>query len=500
LLLACATLFVAPASLYAQGAETRCTQFGDFTLREGERLDCDLNVLGGNLVIERGAEVSGSANAPVGTAVIAGVTGGDAFALGELTVSGEVHGSAFTLGDLDVSGRIDGDATANGNIRVAGTVGGSVEAFAGGATVAGRVDGDVTARGDVTLADGAIVGRDVQAGGKVDQAAGATVANAVRPNTAGGGWRDPRTAVRTGLAVSMVLFAMLFAGLLVAVAPNAIERVRSAARTGVWASLLAGILALVFAVLLAWLGGIPILAYLVAGALGMVGLSEIVGTRLAPGRSRVAAAALGAGVLAGVAAVGLAFGEMGWGRLCLVLAVFGFVHLWTTGAGVLTVWGTRAWPPPEVEAPLALPGPTGGVDEPADGAPPPVERSPLPPPAAEDPTDLPGEISPPVGFDMPAVSLDAPRSGPPAGSTAPGFAQPDIGAPHAPAPAALRQVAGITPIYARLLQEAGIGTVAGLAATTPERLMEILASSGVAPISRATADQWLASAKSLLDA
>lgn len=72
-------------------------------------------------------------------------------------------------------------------------------------------------------------------------------------------------------------------------------------------------------------------------------------------------------------------------------------------------------------------------------------------------------------------------------------------APAQPDPiAVLRQVAGITPIYAGLLAEAGIADLPALAQASPARIVELVAAQGVLPIDLELAERWVMGARAMV--
>lgn len=532
------TAMVAPP-VAAQPALESCTRFGDVVVARGEVLACNLNVVGGRLDVAAGGEVAGSVNVPFGDAHVAGVVGGDLYAGGDATVDGTVRGTAFTAGDLVVRGTVDGDVSANGDIDVSGRAAGDVESFAGGATIAGAVGGDVRVSGGLTLAESAVVGGGFQAGGEVRRAAGAQVLGpAAGSGTPGAFPRWASMAFKTLLVLSMVLFGALFTGLMATVAPGALATVRAALARHAGMSLAAGTLVVLLivpvAVMLAlpavvmaslWVVMAPLLGvlgvvWLAAACFGAVALGTGVGAALAPGRAPATQAAVGGGAGALAAAAALMVGFRGWPVLCLVVGLGLLVLAWLSGAVWLTAFGNRRWP--------------------RTGAAPAGERAvqPVaPPPSAmgEPPAEMPAAGGPAAPADRAADAGGAAPRGSGPGDAASGASGPmavpddgtaaeaagdagveDIGdqastgvasddpagarvevVDAAAAVAALRQVPGITPIYAQLLVDAGVDGLDALARSSPEHLAAAASVPGVVTVDPASVARWIDHAKRL---
>lgn len=483
----------------ARAQSLPCVFFDDLSIHRGETLDCDANIVWGDLVVEPGALVTGSVNVLNGDAEIAGRVAGDAYAGGDLQVDGEIGGQASAQGRLEV--------------LATGKVGGGVRSLGEDVAVAGAVGGDAEALGNVEVASTALVRGAVVAAGERVVAPGAEVLGLSASGTRATApvVVDPRLPAFLG--VSLALVAALLAAVLAAAAPDALGRVGHALRRGFVPSLLAGTAALL-AMLVLWIFVIPVFAYLLAAVLGTVALGDRLGAKLLAGRWRPAGAALGTGLLLLVAGGALAL-TSAWWMLCLVGLLLLGLHAWTVGAALLTVFGTRSWPRvvPEGDAapiPPAIPA------EATPGAPIP-EASPLPPGALPVPAGGNPEAGPVAAFalpasmavlappeDLPGVALEAgPASAPPtpeglaAGVAAGAAASGSPATPGGPVGSGLRRVPGITPIYAHLLQEAGVGTVEALTALSPERVLEIVTAPGVMPISLDAASQWIRDARAL---
>jgi len=168
--------------------------------------------------------------------------------------------------------------------------------------------------------------------------------------------------------------------------------------------------------------------------------------------------------------------------------------------------GAPSWPEPGAEA------------EPASGAPrgePALEQEAAAGPAFGAPeADLVGV--PADASSPPALSIVEPGIEPPHGpgrEAAPGAealadpesaAVPEPSAPEAPpgggvaeasAPTTMRDLEGMTPIYAHLLASAGIAALDDLASASAEAVVRALSVPGVRPIGVARAEAWIAAAR-----
>ena len=474
LLLGLLVLAAFPGSVAAQ-AEDECFEWlGDVTIESGRVLACDLFVLGGSLYLEEGATVEGSVNVPLGSARLGGVVQGDVAVGRDLEIGGQVAGSAAALGgDAVVSGSVLGDVAAlRGQVTVRGRVDGDIAA-GGDVTVSGDVGGGVTTDGDLVLARGSKVGGDVAATGDIDRAEGA-VLNGVA-DAAGASGRRWLDALEWVLA--MAFFALLFGALAVQVMPNALDNVRDAAAGASVVTLFLGLLSLVLLPFLALLV-LPVFIYLVALAVGVVGVGELVGRRLRPTAGRSGQAGLGSGLLAGLIGCLLLIAFSSLVGFCGAVLPLALLLAWPLGAGILTLFGRRPWglATPDAAEPLGsnpFESPTLNDSGPAEAGPglerPAPDRSPAP--------AWTGEGNEPAGS----------------------LRQPVDGAPPPPDPiAVLRRVSGMTPIYAGLLNEAGIGDLQALAQASPARVVALVAAQGVMPIDLELAERWVAGARALV--
>ncbi|MCB9175636.1 MAG: polymer-forming cytoskeletal protein [Caldilineae bacterium] len=472
-------LAAVPRSVAAQ-AEDECFEWlGDVTIESGRELACDLFVMGGSLYLEQGATVGGSVNVPLGSARLSGVVMGDVAVGRDLEIGGQVMGDAAALGgDATVSGSVLGDLAAlRGQVTVAGRVDGSIAA-GGDVTVSGIVGGGVTTDGDLVLERGANVQGDVRATGEIDRSEGAVVHGvADASGTSGRRWLD---ALKWILA--MVGFAVVFGALAVQVIPEALDNVRDAASGSGAMTLFLGLLSLVLLPFLALLV-LPVFLYLGALAVGVVGVGELIGRRLWPAAGRSGRAGLGAGFLAVLIGSLLMIAFSSLVGFCGALLPLALLLAWPLGAGLLTLLGRRRWGAAQPEAS----GPSEG------GA----REAPVPSGA------WPGEARPAIE-ELPATPI--PASPPPARQPAEPSHTPDgepsqpmASAPAQPDPiAVLRQVAGITPIYAGLLAEAGIADLPALAQASPARIVELVAAQGVLPIDLELAERWVMGARAMV--
>ncbi len=468
-----------PLSAQSENENEACFELDDYTLAADERLDCNLFVLGGSFYLEEGAEVDGSVNVMSGSARIDGLLTGDAWAVRDMEIGGRVDGSAAALfGTIKVSGEVGGDLAAlNGDVEIApeARVGGDVTA-SGDVDLAGRVEGDVSIDGNLRLEEGASIGGDARVSGEIDDAVEGQIGGRRELRSMGAAWLTQLIS-----ALAMVLFTAIFAALAVGLIPRRIQRLRGASEAAKLPTLFLGILALVLAPIFALLI-LPVLLYVVAITLGLVGAGESLGARLLPGAGRKQSAALGSSILAaiyGLAPVALSFDLEG---LPMAVALCGSVSLlvllsaWLLGCGLITLLGGRPWP-------RALPDRGQATDPVAAG----------PPEAPSGPTrnDGPATAAPPDVVDAPP-SVEPPPSGD-AGAFPAGPAEDEVRTEAALAE--LRQVSGITPIYAGLLVESGIRALDDLAAAEPRRLVEIVSSAGVLPVDLALARSWVEAAR-----
>lgn len=329
--------FLWPRPAMAQPTDVeQCRNVGrDVVVAAGERLDCDLSIVGGDLRLETGAIVAGDVG----------------------IVSG--HGD------------------------IAGTVEGDVAVLWGDAELSGTVEGDLFVSGDLQLLDGSRVVGDVSVLGGIDKEQGAVVegAESTLRGLGASGRRPARTAARwiMPLVFAFVTIALagLFAALAVGVIPDAVAMTRGAAEStkGVLLSTFIGSTALfalpifLIVTLITVIGPLIVLAaYGVGVALGSVGAGEILGRRLAPRSGRPLRAAIGAGVIAAILAVPLYFGtELGFGRVLCGTALLAWIAIsWALGASIRAFANRRtgatqhavAVPEPSVVQLSDLPGMT----------------------------------------------------------------------------------------------------------------------------------------------
>jgi predicted flap endonuclease-1-like 5' DNA nuclease len=138
-------------------------------------------------------------------------------------------------------------------------------------------------------------------------------------------------------------------------------------------------------------------------------------------------------------------------------------------------------PPPD--GPEAVPEET--VMPPEGVEAPPEEPGELPPEVIEAPPGEAGELPPdPVG-EPPREALpeDADPARPP---TVEAVSSPDV-----------REVPGLSPIYAFLLRSAGLKTVDDLASATPDAVVSALSAPGVQPVKPETAADWISAARAM---
>jgi cytoskeletal protein CcmA (bactofilin family) len=300
----------------------------DRIIKEGQNINEDVAVFGGNLVIEEGATVDGDVSVFGGVATLAGDIDGDvAMFGGSATLSGDVDGDLVLIGGslrLDSSANVDGEC-----ILVGGTVGGD-----GASAINCTTVGDIP-----SFAVPAFV-----------------------RNSSGGFFNT------IGSVASQSLVLGLLALLVASIMPVQLEQVSNTLAkkpaasgavgllTGLAGVSLIAILALLTAILIIvciGLLGIPIIialtVALAAGALlGWVAVGTLIGKRLAAimnltNRSMAVTAALGTAAFTLAAGLlgSLPFLLGGW-FWTMVAILFGCAGL---GAVALTRFGTRVYPP-----------------------------------------------------------------------------------------------------------------------------------------------------------
>lgn len=510
--LAALLMLAAPALVRAQtgpagGGGSSCWHLGEsVVVAGGETLGCNLVVVGGDVTVESDAVVDGDVAVPFGRAEIFGEVAGDAYASAGLR--------------LGASALVRGDASSLGTLEMAD-----------GARVAGRVD--------------RLGGRPGAAASGLDAAELASALSALLV-----------------LAVLAAITAALFihvAGEIVEVTARA--GLGSARR--VLASLAVGAVAGVAGTLLAVVALLTIFLPLVVGALlvgaaaiGSAALALRAGDRLVPRAGPSARAALGAAVLIALAFAPLVSGRLGLFVLGLAvdLAVLALV-LGTGVLGAIEAMRRRAeggaWPAPTAAAPRAaalpraapeaeaapLDGPwsAAGIPDPTIGS----EAEPVRPIAEHAVEPGPAPVDPwPAAGPGPAIgTADAKRAGAPNvpsgtgeaaalepaddaaldlapyGETAHVAPEPvaeadppaapapgDEAAFESPRPAAVRELEGMTPIYAHLLAGAGFATLDDLAQASVEAVLRALSVPGIRPVGEARAAAWINAARARGDA
>jgi predicted flap endonuclease-1-like 5' DNA nuclease len=459
-----------------------------------------------------------------------------------IVVNGDVHlqPRSTQLGSVNVSG---GDLLVEEGAHISG----HVAVMDGDVEIYGSVGEQLFATGDVTLGPSAVVD-DVRAVGEVDQAEGAKSGTIQSGFVPLGSAEDDESQLlaQVIVAVSIILFFIVFAALSLVVAPGAMANVRDALRGSAPTSLAVGLIAALLYPLLVVLLAITLVGplillvlYSVGAAIGAVALGEIIGARLWRSGSRVGHGALGAGIIGAVLALGFA---LGLPLLCGFALVAAFAASWVLGAVLLTLFGLRPWPRPApvpvrpTEGPSVseppLPEPSA-ADSPATTADvPPAARMESGPDTAIErdvavgsdvgsdaaettPTDAvegderPSAWAPPAEEAMPPAEEEPGAKGPTPGW---GWADDEGGAEQksptkgatpssSPTESArateLQRVPGITPIFSQLLAEAGIRSLDDLADANPDTVSEIISVPGVLPIGSETAAAWIRQAQEL---
>jgi cytoskeletal protein CcmA (bactofilin family) len=321
----------------------------DRIIKEGQNINEDVAVFGGNLVIEEGATVDGDVSVFGGVATLAGDIDGDvAMFGGSATLSGDVDGDLVLIGGslrLDSSANVDGEC-----ILVGGTVGGD-----GASAINCTTVGDIP-----SFAVPAFVRPPVP---PVPPSVPDVPDIPTTPRNSSGGFFNT-----IGSVASQSLVLGLLALLVASIMPVQLEQVSNTLAkkpaasgavgllTGLAGVSLIAILALLTAILIIvciGLLGIPIIialtVALAAGALlGWVAVGTLIGKRLAAimnltNRSMAVTAALGTAAFTLAAGLlgSLPFLLGGW-FWTMVAILFGCAGL---GAVALTRFGTRVYPP-----------------------------------------------------------------------------------------------------------------------------------------------------------
>jgi predicted flap endonuclease-1-like 5' DNA nuclease len=339
-----------------------------------------------------------------------------------------------------------------------------------------------------------------------------------------------------------VLLAVAFAVLTTAVAGSAVANVRDAAGHGPVRLLLLGLVATVLLpfLLVALIPVLPLVplvlaAWLVMLAVGAVGLSEAVGRVALGGHGgRLTAAAIGGFVLALPLAAAMAVvpvlndlgasgGVVLGAFLCLtgLLALLSFV---AAGAGLITLFGLRSWPsrPFDASAQPAdlLPGSEVVAGGPAVEGVPPAEVVPVtarvdavpgpwPEPEREPEWAPEPELEPPP--DVESRVAPEPETEPEPDMAAEPDMTPEREVESAPPPALeplrerateggdVRDLPGLSPIYAHLLSMGGIRTLGALAAASVDDVVAAVTVPDVRPVSVETAAEWVAAARAVVE-
>jgi hypothetical protein len=230
---------------------------GQITVASGETFDGDLYASGGRILIE-------------------GTVDGDLIAAGgQVTISGQVSGDLIaSAGTVDVSGDVGGDArVASGQATVSGSIGEDLFVASGQATVSdsGEIGEDlVFGTGRMTM-NGTV-------GGDVLGAAGAYNRQGTVAGTENVQIREveePTVTDRIVDAVQRFVGLLLVAALFLWLAPRFIDEPTLMLKQRPWASLGVGVLGLIGYAVLVFL--VILVAVLVAIAVGLVGLSDLVG-------------------------------------------------------------------------------------------------------------------------------------------------------------------------------------------------------------------------------
>jgi len=379
------------------------------------------------------------------------VVGGDVTVEADGVVAGDL---AVPFGSADVEGTVDGDAFASGGLRLG---------------EAARIQGNASSLGEVVVAVGA------QVAGRTDRLSGQPLSGAARAPDV------QAMASALGFLAILAVLAAITAALATVVAAEPVARARRAAFGSpqrVLGSLVLGMVAGILAVVTFVVTSLTIFLPIVIAALTLIGLvvgatalAERIGTPALPRAGRKARAAGGACAL-----VALVFGPLLFRPPLAVFAVLLALDLLLAAAsfgggliGLGLAWRTAR---------------LGGQGDADDGS---AWR-----PAT---TGIPRHATGVRGDEPLAPSVP---SGAPAPAPAIGEAMTAAGdaAPAAPTrPIALRDLPGMTPIYAQLLASEGIASLDALAAADAAAVVRMMVVPGVRGVDAATAEAWVRAAR-----
>ena len=351
----------------AAGLEKRITG-GTFTLKSGETLNEDLDILGGTVVLEEGSTLNGNIQLVGATVNAAG------------TIIGDIHVTGGII-TLEETAYVEGDITTAGSITVAGKVVGDIQATGGVVNLepTAQIEGDVTVNWAVlNQASGAEVSGKVTEHNRdtlvIPGLPGAPEISLPRYNFNNNPfWSALWFLVRVFIFSAMaVLLAMFFPRSLERTAQAAVSQPVVSGGLGVFTVMIAPLVVLVLVVTIllipAALLGIFLLGVMLI--LGWIALGYETGRRLAQLMHQEWATPLSAGlgtllltfVLSSIAYIPC----LGW----IPGFAAGMVGL---GAVALTMFGTRDYPAPFTSAAPRQVTPVL-----------PVNREPAPPPAEDD--------------------------------------------------------------------------------------------------------------------
>jgi cytoskeletal protein CcmA (bactofilin family) len=365
LVIVLAANLAAPAS--AARLEKRITG-GTFTLKSGETLNEDLDILGGTVILEEGSTLNGNIQLVGATVTAAG------------TIIGDIHVAGGII-TLEESSYLEGDITTAGSVTVAGEMVGDIQATGGVVNLesTAQIEGDVTTNWAVlNQASGATVSGDVTEHNRdtlvIPGLPGIPEIPLPRYSfTNNPFWSALWFLVRVFIFSAMaVLLAMFFPRSLERTAQAAVSQPLVSGGLGVFTVMIAPLVVIILLVTIllipAALIGIFLLGVMLI--LGWIALGYETGRRMAQLLHQEWATPLSAGlgtllltfVLSSIAYIPC----LGW----IPGFAAGMVGL---GAVALTIFGTRDYPTPFASS---APRPVTPVL--------PVNREPPPPPAEDD--------------------------------------------------------------------------------------------------------------------
>ena len=313
ILLLLITAVIVPTTVSASGFKDDKVVFGgNFTLQSGETLDGDLLVFGGNVILESSSTVNGD------TVVLGG----------NVTTDGTINGNLVALGGLV---ELQSQAQINGDLTVLGSSYEQVE----GAEISGNIITEENIPFEFNWPS-----RVGLFNGKV------RVPEFRQLPFVSTSWFFFRVLIWTGLAVLISLFIQDQA---VIINKTAFSQPFMSILVGLGVILIAPLvlIALIITILLSPVSLLGIFALIAAWVMGLVSLSIEIGKKLAGALNQSWTTPLMAGF--GMFILALFFNGFNQVVLCVGWMPKFVLGLWVMGAVILTRFGTREYPEPDLD-------------------------------------------------------------------------------------------------------------------------------------------------------